>query len=72
MVLREVSGQPLDQFIRDSVFNKLGMETAPYFVADSLGEPFILGGLNLTTRDYARIGLMMVQGGGIAGRRVVS
>lgn len=72
MVLRAVSGQPLATFLRDSVFAKLGMETPPYFVADSLYEPFILGGLNLTTRDYARIGLMMAQGGEINGTRIVS
>lgn len=72
MVLRAVTGAPLDHFIRDAVFDKLGMEAAPYFVADSLGEPFILGGLNLTTRDYARIGLMMAQGGEIGGTRIVS
>ncbi len=72
MVLRAVSGQDLDAFIRDHVFAKLGLETAPYFVADSLQEPFILGGLNMMTRDYARIGLMMVQKGEIAGNRVIS
>lgn len=72
MVLRAVSGEPLADFIRDHVFNKLGMEAAPYFVADSLNEPFILGGLNLTTRDYARIGLMMAQQGEIGANRVVS
>ncbi len=72
MVLRAVSGAPLADFIRDHVFNPLGMESAPYFVADSLDEPFILGGLNLVTRDYARIGLMMAQGGEINGRRIVS
>lgn len=72
MVLREVSGYPLAEFIRDTVFAKLGFESAPYFVADGLQEPFILGGLNMTTRDYARIGLMMAQGGEIDGQRIVS
>ncbi len=72
MVLREVSGEPLADFIRDTVFAKLGLESAPYFVADSLQEPFILGGLNLMTRDYARIGLMMAQGGEINGNHIVS
>lgn len=72
MVLRKVSGEPLANFIRDNVFAKLGMEAAPYFVSDKMQEPFILGGLNLITRDYARIGLMMAQGGQIGGTRVVS
>jgi CubicO group peptidase (beta-lactamase class C family) len=72
MVLRTVSNQPLADFIRDHVFAPLGLETPPYFVADGLQEPFILGGLNMMTRDYARIGLMMAQGGKIGGRRIVS
>ena len=72
MVLRTVSGQPLADFLKGAVFDKLGMEAAPYFVTDSFGEPFILGGLNLITRDYARIGLMMAQGGEINGVRIVS
>ena len=72
MVLRAITGGDLDAFIRDHVFAKLGMESAPYFVADSLQEPFILGGLNMITRDYARIGLMMAQKGEISGNRIVS
>jgi CubicO group peptidase (beta-lactamase class C family) len=72
MVLRKVSGEPIANFIRDNVFAKLGMEAAPYFVSDKMQEPFILGGLNLITRDYARIGLMMAQGGQIGGTRIVS
>lgn len=72
MVVRQISGEPLADFIRKNVFDKLGMETAPYFVTDSFAEPFILGGLNLTTRDYARIGLMMAQGGEIGRTRIVS
>jgi CubicO group peptidase (beta-lactamase class C family) len=72
MVLRTVSNQPLADFIRDHVFEPLGLETPPYFVTDGLKEPFILGGLNMMTRDYARIGLMMAQGGKIGEQRIVS
>lgn len=72
MVLRAVTGEPLDKVIKRNVFDKLGMEKAPYFVTDSLSEPFILGGLNLITRDYARFGLMMAQGGVIGENRIVS
>ncbi len=72
MVVRQITGETLADFIRANVFDKLGMEAAPYFVTDSFAEPFILGGLNLTTRDYARIGLMMAQGGEIGGTRIVS
>lgn len=72
MVARSVSGQPLADLMRKNVFEKLGMEQSPYFITDGLAEPFILGGLNLTTRDYARFGLMLAQGGEIGGNRIVS
>lgn len=72
MVARAVSGKPLAELMKTNLFDKLGMEQPPYFITDSLSEPFILGGLNLTTRDYARFGLMVAQGGEIDGKRIVS
>lgn len=54
------------------IFDPLRLETPPYFMTDSKGEPFVLGGLNMTTRDYARIGLLIANKGMVDGVRVVS
>jgi CubicO group peptidase (beta-lactamase class C family) len=40
-------------------------------VTDGFGVAFVLGGLNMTTRDYARFGQMFLQGGAYGGRQVV-
>jgi CubicO group peptidase (beta-lactamase class C family) len=47
------------------------MEAAPHFLTDGEGVSFVLGGLNVTTRDYARFGQMMLQGGEWQGRQIV-
>ncbi len=72
MVARAVSGKGTADLMRELIFDPLGLEKAPYFLTDSLNEPFVLGGLNMTTRDYARIGLLFAQGGRINGQQIVS
>ena len=49
----------------------LGLEAAPYYVTDGYGVAFVLGGLNLRTRDYARFGQMFLQDGVWNGKQVV-
>jgi hypothetical protein len=49
----------------------LGLEAAPYYITDGTGTSFVLGGLNVRTRDYARFGQMMLQGGMWQGKQVV-
>lgn len=72
MVIRAVTGKRSDDLMRELIFDPVGLETAPYFLTDSLNEPFVLGGLNMTTRDYARIGLLFAQKGMIDGKRIIS
>lgn len=71
MVMRKLTGERSDDLIRTRLLDHLGLEAQPYFLTDSLGEPFVLGGLNMTTRDYARFGQMIAQGGVMNGRQVV-
>ncbi|RED13020.1 serine hydrolase domain-containing protein [Pontivivens insulae] len=72
MVIRGATGRSLPELMGERVMQPLGLEADPYFVTDGYGVAFALGGLNLRTRDYARFGLMVEQGGIIEGRRIVS
>lgn len=72
MVLRAASGRSVSELIEDRLFVPMGLERAPYYVTDGNGVEFVLGGLNLTARDYARIGLLVAQGGRWGGRQLVS
>lgn len=63
MAIRGATGRDIAGLMAERVIAPLGLEADPLYVTDGYGEPFVLGGLNLTTRDYARFGLMMMRGG---------
>jgi CubicO group peptidase (beta-lactamase class C family) len=63
MVIRAATGEPVARLMQEKLVAPLGLESDAYFIADGTGEPFVLGGLNLTTRDYARFGQMVLDGG---------
>ncbi len=71
MVIRGATGQSVIELMEERLFMPLGLEHDPYYVTDGQGVAFVLGGLNLTTRDYARLGLLVAQGGAWEGRQIV-
>ena len=71
MVIRGATGRGIPSLMSERVIAPIGPERAPYYITDGEGVAFVLGGLNMTTRDYARFGLLYAQGGRIGGRRVV-
>lgn len=72
MVIRGATGRPVPELMQEKVIAGLGQESDGYYLTDGTGTAFVLGGLNLTSRDYARFALMVAQEGEIAGRRIVS
>jgi CubicO group peptidase (beta-lactamase class C family) len=72
MILRRVSGKTLVELIQQNIWNKIGMESDAFWLTDSQGVAFALGGLNLTTRDYARFGRLLVHNGQWNGKQIVS
>lgn len=72
MVMRGATGRSVPELMQERLFIPLGLERAPYFITDGDGVAFVLGGLNLTTRDYARLGQLVAQGGMWQGRQLVS
>ena len=71
MVIRGATGESVASLLQSRILDPMGLEADPYYVTDGLGEPFVLGGLNMRTRDYARIGQMVLQGGAWQGRQIV-
>lgn len=71
MVIRGATGRSIPDLLSERVIAPLGLEREPYYITDGEGVAFVLGGLNLTTRDYARLGLMFLQGGVYDGTRIV-
>lgn len=71
MVIRGATGREVADLMAEKITGPLGLEATPYYVTDGLGEPFVLGGLNMPTRDYARIGQMVLQKGLWNGQQIV-
>jgi CubicO group peptidase (beta-lactamase class C family) len=71
MIIRGATGEDIPELLERHILAPLGMEKAPYYLTDGEGVSFVLGGLNVTTRDYARFGQMIAQGGMWQGRQVV-
>ncbi|WP_117233182.1 serine hydrolase domain-containing protein [Vibrio maerlii] len=71
-VIARVSGQPLNEFIADNIWNKLGAEHGAMFSTDIAYNPIATGGYSTTLRDFARVGLAMVNNGEYNGEQVFS
>src|SRR5699024_5968149 len=71
LVIRGATGRPIADLLSDKIIALLGQERDGYYITDGSGVAFVLGGLNLTTRDYARFGLMIEQDGRFNGQQIV-
>jgi CubicO group peptidase (beta-lactamase class C family) len=71
MVVRGATGRSIADLLSEKIIVPLGLERSPYYVTDGVGTAFVLGGLNLTTRDYARFAQMFAQGGEWQGQQIV-
>jgi CubicO group peptidase (beta-lactamase class C family) len=72
MIVRRVSGKSLALLLQENIWQKLGMESNADWIVDSKGAAFALGGLNVTTRDYARFGSLLLNNGQWQGEQLVS
>lgn len=71
MVVRGATKRTVAELLSEHIIQPLGLEYAPYYVTDGVGTAFVLGGLNMTTRDYARFGQMYAQRGAWQGKQIV-
>lgn len=71
MVLRAATGKPLMEYLGEKIWSKVGSDHIPYYLTDGYGVAFALGGLNLTTRDYARFGQLFLNEGRWQDQQVV-
>lgn len=71
MVLEGAAKRSIASLMEEKLIRPMGFEANPIYVTDKQGTAFVLGGLNLTTRDYARFGQMFLDGGRYNGRQIV-
>jgi CubicO group peptidase (beta-lactamase class C family) len=71
LILRKVSGQPIEDFAREALFEPLGIRDELWGRFPN-GDAGTSGGLRLRPRDLAKLGQLVLDGGVWHGRRIVS
>ncbi len=62
-IMERATGTRYADLMSELLWKPLGAETPAYITVDRLGAPRAAGGMCVTTRDLARIGQMIVEGG---------
>jgi CubicO group peptidase (beta-lactamase class C family) len=63
ILLENVYGEDLANLFETKLYSKIGAEQVGYFNTDPIGFPIVEGQLNLTLRDFSRLGVLMANGG---------
>ncbi|ASK28749.1 serine hydrolase [Chryseobacterium sp. T16E-39] len=63
MVIAGATNQSIQDFFKNSLWDKIYAEDDAYFLVDKKGNPLAYGGLIISTRDWSKIGLLMLNGG---------
>ncbi len=71
MVLRGATGQDMATLLGERLLAPMGLESRPTLLRDARGQGFVLGGLNMSLRDYSLFGQMYLQDGRLGERRIV-
>lgn len=71
-LLKKVTGKSLTDYFREKLWEPLGMEDHAEWIIDNTGMEVALGGLNMTLRDYAKIGQLYLHEGNWNGKQIVS
>jgi CubicO group peptidase (beta-lactamase class C family) len=70
MIVRGATGRSVPDLLAERVLGPAGIGPATY-LTDGEGVAFVLGGLTMRLRDYARLGLLVARDGMAEGRQVV-
>lgn len=63
MVLRAATGKTLTELTEEKLWRPMGMEADAFWLVDNTGMELAFGCLNAVLRDYARFGLLYMNGG---------
>ncbi len=73
MVLKAAIGEkPLSDYLKEKIWDPIGMEHPARWIVDNTGMEMALGGLNISLRDYARLGILFLNKGKFGDRQIVS
>ena len=70
-VIERATGVRYADLVSELLWQPMGAGRDAYITVDRLGAPRCAGGLCATTRDLARIGLLLTEGGAYGGKQIV-
>lgn len=71
-LIAHATGRTLSSYMAEKLVEPLGFESPSFWVTDMLGTEMAYAGLNLTTRDYAKLGELYRNGGVWQGKRIIN
>lgn len=72
MVLKGASGKTPSENFESVLGAHLGFSQGIHYITDSTGSEYVLGGLNMSARDYALLGQLFLQEGKWNGQQIIS
>ena len=70
-VIERATGRRYADLVSELIWQPLGASRSAYITVDRLGAPRCAGGMCTTTRDLARLGLLIAQNGARDGRQII-
>ncbi len=71
MLLVKITGKSLSEYLKLKVWDPLGMQDDARWIIDETGMEMALGGLNVSLRDYAKMGLLFLNNGNWNGQQII-
>lgn len=71
LMLIAATGRSITNYMQEKLCDPLGMESPGAWMVDGQGVEMAFGGLNLTARDYAKLGELFRRGGDWHGNQIV-
>jgi len=71
MLLTKVTGKTITEYMKEKIWDPMGMEHDAQWIIDSDNMEMALGGLNTTLRDYAKFGMLYLKEGNWFGKQIV-
>ena len=70
-LLVNATGRSITDYMQEHLYEPLGLESDGYWLLDATGREMAFGGVNLTARDFAKLGELYRRGGEWNSRQVV-
>jgi CubicO group peptidase (beta-lactamase class C family) len=71
MVLRKATGESIIDYFNNRLWSKIQPEASTYFIVDSYNEPMVLGGLNMRSTDFLKLGKLFLDNGHWKGQQII-